>query len=143
MQDYQILLCEDFHVEEDMTQDRYNFDGTGKITTNDAHILRKYIANPSSVTSAQKRKIEAEYGGFKAGDINRDGIINNLDANLLLKFASGIINEETADIPIIFLTGVTEKMTVIETLTELMPQGYVVKPAKKSELVAKIIDVLG
>ena len=52
-------------------------------------------------------------------------------------------NEETADIPIIFLTGVTEKMTVIETLTELMPQGYVVKPAKKSELVAKIIDVLG
>ena len=98
MQDYQILLCEDFHVEEDMTQDRYNFDGTGKITTNDAHILMKYIANPSSVTSAQKRKIEAEYGGFKAGDINRDGIINNLDANLLLKFASGIINEETADI---------------------------------------------
>ena len=98
MQDYLILLCEDFHVEEDMTQDRYNFDGTGKITTNDAHILMKYIANPSSVTSAQKRKIEAEYGGFKAGDINRDGIINNLDANLLLKFASGIINEETADI---------------------------------------------
>ncbi len=52
-------------------------------------------------------------------------------------------DEELQDIPIIFLTGVTEKSVVIETLTELMPQGYVVKPAKKSDLVAKIIDVIG
>lgn len=51
--------------------------------------------------------------------------------------------EDTADIPVIFLTGMTEKNTVIKTLTELKPQGYVVKPSKKSELVAKIIDVLG
>lgn len=50
---------------------------------------------------------------------------------------------ELEDIPVIFLTGVTEKKTVIKTLTELKPQGYIVKPAKKSELVAKIIDVLG
>ena len=28
-------------------------------------------------------------------------------------------------------------------IMELRPQGYVIKPAKKSELVAKIIDVLG
>ena len=52
-------------------------------------------------------------------------------------------DEDIEDIPVIFLTGVTEKSIVIETLTELMPQGYVVKPAKKSELVAKIIDVIG
>ena len=52
-------------------------------------------------------------------------------------------NEATADIPVIFLSGVKEKATIIETITELKPQGYVVKPAKKSELVAKIIDVLG
>ena len=52
-------------------------------------------------------------------------------------------DEELQDIPIIFLTGVTEKSVVIETLTELMPQGYMVKPAKKSELVAKIIDIIG
>ncbi len=51
--------------------------------------------------------------------------------------------EETKDIPVIFLTGVKEKKTVIKTLTELKPQGYIVKPSKKSELVAKIIDVLG
>ena len=51
--------------------------------------------------------------------------------------------EDYVDIPVMFLTGVKEKKVVIETLTELMPQGYIVKPAKKSELVAKIIDVLG
>ncbi|MBO7355792.1 MAG: response regulator [Lachnospiraceae bacterium] len=51
--------------------------------------------------------------------------------------------ESYADIPVIFLTGMTEKNTVIKTLTQLKPQGYLVKPARKSEIVAKIIDVLG
>ena len=51
--------------------------------------------------------------------------------------------EEYSDIPVVFLTGMTEKNTVIKTLTQLKPQGYIVKPAKKSEIVAKIIDVLG
>ncbi len=46
-------------------------------------------------------------------------------------------------IPVIFLTGVTEKKQVIKTLVDFKPEGYIVKPAKKSELVAKIIDVLG
>ena len=51
--------------------------------------------------------------------------------------------DEYADIPVIFLTGVTEKNTVIDTLTVLRPQGYIIKPSKKSEIVAKIIEVLG
>ena len=46
------------------------------------------------------------------------------------------------DILVIFLTGVTEKKKVIQTLAELRPQGYLVKPSKKSEIVAKIIDAL-
>ncbi len=50
--------------------------------------------------------------------------------------------DEYKDIPVVFLTGVSEKETVIKTLVELKPQGYVLKPSKKSELVAKIIDVL-
>ena len=33
-------------------------------------------------------------------------------------------------------------MTKKSLLTELKPQGYVIKPSKKSELVAKIIDTL-
>ena len=50
--------------------------------------------------------------------------------------------EEYAHIPVVFLTGMTEKNAVIRLLTELKPQGYVIKPSKKSELVAKIIDTL-
>lgn len=52
-------------------------------------------------------------------------------------------NPETIDLPVMFLTGVSERETVVKTLVELRPQGYIVKPAKKSEIVAKIIDVLG
>lgn len=52
-------------------------------------------------------------------------------------------NNDYKDIPVIFLTGVSEKETVIKTLLELKPEGYVLKPSKKSEIVAKIIDVLG
>jgi CheY-like chemotaxis protein len=51
--------------------------------------------------------------------------------------------EEYAKIPVIFLTGVTERNAILKTIAELRPQGYIVKPSKKSELVAKIIDVLG
>lgn len=52
-------------------------------------------------------------------------------------------NTDYKDIPVVFLTGVSEKETVIKTLTELKPEGYVLKPSRKSELVAKIIEVLG
>ncbi|WP_407400370.1 PleD family two-component system response regulator [Anaerovibrio sp.] len=52
-------------------------------------------------------------------------------------------NDDYKDIPVIFLTGVSEKETVIKLLSEFKPQGYIVKPSKKSEIVAKIIDVLG
>ena len=50
---------------------------------------------------------------------------------------------EYRDIPIVFLTGVSERDVVTKTIVELKPQGYVLKPSKKSEIVAKIIDVLG
>lgn len=51
--------------------------------------------------------------------------------------------EEYAEIPIVFLTGMTERNAILDILAELKPQGFIIKPAKKSELVAKIIDVLG
>ena len=53
------------------------------------------------------------------------------------------LDDDFRRIPVIFLTGMTEKSKVLQTLTQLRPEGYIIKPAKKSELVAKIIDVLG
>ncbi len=52
-------------------------------------------------------------------------------------------NERTANIPIVFLTGVSETDMVRKTLLELRPQGYLLKPAKKIEIVSKIIEILG
>ncbi|MBQ7678774.1 MAG: response regulator [Butyrivibrio sp.] len=50
---------------------------------------------------------------------------------------------EYRDIPVVFLTGVSEKSVVKKTILELKPQGYILKPPKKAELVAKIIDIVG
>ena len=52
-------------------------------------------------------------------------------------------NKEFSSIPVVFLTGVSEREKVLKTIVELKPQGYLIKPAKKSEIVAKIIDILG
>ena len=46
-------------------------------------------------------------------------------------------------IPVVFLTGISERKRVIKTLVDFKPQGYIVKPVKKSELIAKIIEVIG
>ncbi len=46
-------------------------------------------------------------------------------------------------VPVVFLTGITEREAIIETLVDLMPQGYIVKPATKAELVCKVISILG
>ena len=51
--------------------------------------------------------------------------------------------DDWSDIPVVFLTGVSEKDKVLHTLAELRPKGYLIKPSKKSEIVAKIIDILG
>ncbi|MBP5604964.1 MAG: response regulator, partial [Ruminiclostridium sp.] len=47
------------------------------------------------------------------------------------------------DIPVVFLTGVNEKETVIKTIKEFKPQGFILKPATKIELVTKVIEILG
>lgn len=47
------------------------------------------------------------------------------------------------DIPVVFLTGVSEKEVVTKTIVELKPQGYVLKPTTKADIVAKVIDILG
>ncbi len=68
-----------------------------------------------------------------------DYLMPGMDGPDVLRSIQG--TKDWEDIPVIFLTGVTEKKKVIQTLAELRPQGYLVKPSKKSEIVAKIIDV--
>lgn len=48
-----------------------------------------------------------------------------------------------ADIPVVFLTGVSEKQTVIKTIIEFKPQGYILKPTTKIDIITKVIEILG
>ena len=56
-------------------------------------------------------------------------------------FAKLLANEETKDIPVIFLTGVIDKKQVAEVLM-LRPKGYLVKPVEKGRLIETIESTL-
>lgn len=49
--------------------------------------------------------------------------------------------EASKDIPVLFLTSVTEKEKILECLA-LNPQGYLIKPIARSELLERVADVL-
>ena len=51
-------------------------------------------------------------------------------------------NPETKDIPVVFLTGITEKSKIQEVLV-MKPQGYLLKPIESEKLYKVIGDILG
>ena len=51
-------------------------------------------------------------------------------------------NIKTKDLPVIFLTGVTEKEKIQEVLS-MKPQGYLLKPISMMKLSATIKSVIG
>ena len=50
-------------------------------------------------------------------------------------------NPKTKDIPVVFLTGMTEKDKIREALVE-KPQGYLVKPVDRNKLIATVESIL-
>ena len=51
-------------------------------------------------------------------------------------------NPATKDIPVVFLTGVSNRSTIQEVLA-MKPQGYLLKPIDSENLFKVIMDVLG
>lgn len=51
-------------------------------------------------------------------------------------------NDKTKDLPVVFLTGVTEKNKIREVLA-LKPQGYLLKPIDMNKLSSTIKGILG
>lgn len=49
--------------------------------------------------------------------------------------------EESKNVPVLFLTSVTDKEKIIECLS-LNPQGYLIKPISRSELLQRVAEVL-
>ena len=52
-----------------------------------------------------------------------------------------LADEYTANIPVIFLTGVNQKKKAVEVL-QSMPFGYVLKPPDKEELLSRIEEAV-
>lgn len=51
-------------------------------------------------------------------------------------------NNQTKDIPVIFLTGISDKESVIKII-QSEPRGYMLKPPVKEQLLKKVKEVLG
>ena len=49
--------------------------------------------------------------------------------------------EESRNVPVLFLTSVTDREKILECLS-LNPQGYLVKPVSRSELLQRVSEVL-
>jgi response regulator RpfG family c-di-GMP phosphodiesterase len=50
-------------------------------------------------------------------------------------------NPETENIPVLFLTGVTDKNKIRE-IVQYKPQGYIIKPVSKNKLIATVKQTL-
>ena len=49
--------------------------------------------------------------------------------------------EESKNVPVLFLTSVTDKEKIIECLS-LNPQGYLIKPISRTELLQRVAEVI-
>jgi response regulator RpfG family c-di-GMP phosphodiesterase len=52
------------------------------------------------------------------------------------------LNPDTMNIPVIFLTGITDRKKIQNALV-MKPQGYLLKPIDRKKLLATIDDILG
>lgn len=79
----------------------------------------------------EKKKVDMILLDYEMPDENGPAVLEKLRQNPL-----------TANIPVVFLTGVTERSKIAQALT-LQPQGYLLKPVEYNKLMAIIQKTLG
>ena len=101
-------------------------------------ILRYYLQDTYKVTVVNSGKVAVDFLLKYTPDlILLDYMMPMFNGAAVLKIIKS--REATKDIPVYFLTGQTDKTTVMECLS-LNPAGYIVKPVAKEALLAKIAD---
>ncbi len=103
--------------------------------------VKRYLEDLFEVTLVPNGKLANKYFETNTADV--------ILLDYVLKFETGPslyrqfkMQEKTKNIPIIFLTGVTDRDKVLNII-KLQPQGYLVKPVKRAELIARIIETMG
>ena len=103
-------------------------------------VMKDHLHDRFDVATAVSGKIAYKYLEMKKADlILLDYEMPNENGpNVLEKFRT---IESAKNIPVIFLTGMTEKEKIQKALN-LKPQGYLLKPVDKETLIQKINEVL-
>lgn len=102
-------------------------------------ILRYYLQDTYKVTVVNSGKVAVDFLLKYTPDlILLDYMMPMFNGAAVLKIIKS--REATRDIPVYFLTGQTDKNTVMECLS-LKPAGYIVKPVAKEALLAKMEEV--
>lgn len=98
--------------------------------------LRYYLQDTYKVTVVNSGKVAVDFLlKFTPDLILLDYMMPMFNGAAVLKIIKS--REATRDIPVYFLTGQTDKTTVMECLS-LQPAGYIIKPVAKDALLAKM-----
>lgn len=103
-------------------------------------LLKGYLAERYDVATAISGKIALKFLETKKTDmvLLDYEMPNENGAEVLAKIRE---NANTADLPVVFLTGVTERKKILEVLA-MKPQGYLTKPIDMEKLSSTIKGVL-
>lgn len=103
--------------------------------------IKKYLEDLFSVVLVPNGKLAKKYLEQNHADlILLDYVLKFEDGPTLYRYFK--MDDNTRGIPIVFLTGVTDKDKVLNII-KLQPQGYLIKPVKRAELIARIIETMG
>lgn len=104
-------------------------------------VIKEYLGDAYTVATAISGKIAHKF--LEAKDTNMILLDYEMPEENGVEVLKKIReNDKLADIPVIFLTGVTDREKLMEALT-LKPQGYLIKPVDKEKLIGTIERFIG
>lgn len=103
-------------------------------------LLRMFLADDYEVTIVDSGKKAIEFVLKHSPDlILLDYMMPLFDGPHVLEIIKK--REESQNIPVLFLTSVTEREKIIQCLA-LKPQGYLIKPISREELIQRVEEAL-
>ncbi len=106
-------------------------------------VIKEHLKENYDVATAISGKLARKFLEKKKTDlILLDYMMPGEDGPAVLKTFRE--NPETKNLPVVFLTGMTDREKIIELLrSEDRPQGYIVKPVEKDKLLSEIRNIIG
>ena len=103
------------------------------------HLIRSFLQDRYQISIVNSGKAAVRFlEKHKPDLIFLDYLMPGWDGTTTLQLIRS--KEEMKDVPVVFLTGVTEKELVMECIS-LKPQGYLIKPVSKEALDEKLFEI--